>query len=75
MTAVIVIIAFVALFTLLDYSIFQRWQMSTSSVRTEMVFEKRNQEYGAYQLRKQYDQNLVKIMLFLVAINLIMGKI
>lgn len=74
MTAVIVIIAFVALFTLLDYSIFQRWQMSTSSVRTEMVFEKRNQEYGAYQLRKQYDQNLVKIMLFLaLALSLMFG--
>jgi protein TonB len=68
MTAVIVIIALVAFISLLDYGLFQRWQMSTSPVRNEVVFEKRNREYGAYAIRNEYDRNLFRIMVFLIAL-------
>jgi protein TonB len=68
MTAVIVIIALVAFISLLDYGLFQRWQMSTSPVRNEVVFEKRNREYGAYAIRNEYDRDLLRIMVFLMAL-------
>jgi protein TonB len=68
MTAVIVIIALVAFISLLDYGLFQRWQMSTSPVRNEVVFEKRNREYGAYAIRNEYDRNLLRIMVFLIVL-------
>lgn len=74
MTAIIVIIAFVAFVSLLDYGLFQRWQMSTSTLRNEVVFEKRNREFGAYVIRNEYDRNLVKIMVFLFgSIGLLFG--
>jgi protein TonB len=42
--------------------------MSTSPVRNEVVFEKRNREYGAYAIRNEYDRNLLRIMVFLMAL-------
>lgn len=68
MTAVIVIIALVAFISLLDYGIFQRWQMSTSPIRNEVVFENRNRDYGAYAIRNEYDKNLLKIMVLLISL-------
>ena len=74
MTAIIVIISFIAFVSLLDYGLFQRWQMSTSTFRNEVVFEKRNRAFGAYAIRNEYDRNLVKIMVFLFgSIGLLFG--
>jgi len=62
MLVIISIIAIVALVTLYDYFAAGKWQQVTSVSRNSLVFENRNQEYGAYALRKAYDRNLMWIM-------------
>ena len=52
MLVVISIIAIVALVTLYDYFAAGKWQQVTSVSRNSLVFENRNQEHGAYALRK-----------------------
>ncbi len=51
MAVILAIIALVALVTLYDYFSARTWQQVTSDTRNDMVFEGRNQEYGAYVLR------------------------
>jgi protein TonB len=63
MYAIICIIAVITLVSLYDYFVSKSWQQATSSVRNELVFEHRNRDYGAYQIRKEYDRNMVLIML------------
>jgi protein TonB len=57
-----VIIALVASLSLYDYFTARRWQQVTSNVRNEIVFEQRNRAYGAYVLRRDYDNRLVIIL-------------
>ena len=66
MLVIVSIIVIVALFSLADYFSSRSWQRVTSEIRNETVFEKRNKAYGAYVIRKNYDRNLVLIMLSLV---------
>jgi len=66
MLVIVSIIVIVALFSLVDYFSSRSWQRVTSETRNETVFEKRNKAYGAYVIRKDYDRNLVLIMLSLV---------
>lgn len=66
MEVIISIIAVVTGVTLYDYFAARSWQQVTSSIRNNMVFEHRNQEYGAYVLRRDYDKRLLFIMLGLI---------
>jgi protein TonB len=66
MLVIVSIIVIVALFSLVDYFSSRSWQRVTSEIRNETVFEKRNKAYGAYVIRRDYDRNLVLIMLSLV---------
>jgi protein TonB len=62
MGVIISLIVIVAIITLYDYFAAGKWQQVTSVSRNSLVFENRNQEYGAYVLRKDYDKNLMWIM-------------
>jgi protein TonB len=74
MAVIFSLIALVALISLYDYFTARSWNQVTSSIRNEMVFEHRNQEYGAYQLRQDYDKRLVLIMAgFFLAIGVTYG--
>ena len=39
------------------------WEDVVSPQRAEMVFENRQKEYGAYQLRKNYQRTVAKAMI------------
>jgi len=58
--SVIILIAIVSLY---DYFSARNWQQVTSAIRNDVVFETRNKEYGAYQIRKDYDKRVVFIIL------------
>lgn len=38
------------------------WNNPTDSQRNELVFELRNKEYGAYQIRREYNQTLIRAL-------------
>lgn len=50
-------------FSLYDYFSSKSWQMVTSRERNETVFENRNKEYGAYQIRRDYDKRILLVFL------------
>jgi protein TonB len=62
MIVILSIIGIVALISLYDYIGTRSWQQVTSSVRNDVVFEKRNRKYGAYVIRRDYDKTLMMIM-------------
>lgn len=62
MTAVFCIIAVVALISIYDYLSSRSWQLVTSDIRNEVVFENRNKKYGAFMIRQDYNRNMVLIM-------------
>jgi protein TonB len=62
MIVIISIIALVAAVSLYDYYGAKSWQLVTSSIRNNTVFEHRNKEYGAYVIRRDYDRNLLLII-------------
>lgn len=66
MIASFIVIALVAFVSLYDYFSTRSWQQVTSTVRNETVFEKRNKNYGAFAIRRDYNRNLVLIMLGVV---------
>jgi periplasmic protein TonB len=70
MIAVFIITGLVAAFSLYDYFSSKSWQQVTSSDRNTIVFENRNLEYGAYQIRTDYNKRLIWIVL---AITLLIG--
>ncbi len=57
MGAIFLIIAIVALVSLYDH-----FSANRMHVRSEVVFEKRNKDYGAYVMRKGYDRNFLLIL-------------
>jgi protein TonB len=63
MDIIIFITALVLVVSLYDYFSSKSWQQVTSSTRNEVVFDERNKEYGAYQIRNNYDRNLILIIL------------
>lgn len=74
MEIIIFITALVLVVTLYDYFSSRNWQQVTSTTRNEVVFDDRNKEYGAYEIRNNYDRNLIFIILGLVAtIGLVYG--
>jgi protein TonB len=62
MNAIFLIIAVVGGVSLYEYFVSRSWQQVTSSVRNDVVFEKRNRQYGAFVMRRDYDQTLFIIM-------------
>lgn len=62
MNAIFLIIAVVGGVSLYEYFVSRSWQQVTSSVRNDVVFEKRNRMYGAFVMRRDYDQTLFIIM-------------
>jgi protein TonB len=62
MIPIIVVICLVAAISLYDYLTSKTWQQVTSTERNDIVFEDRNQEYGAYDIRKNYSRNLILVM-------------
>jgi len=67
MEIIIFVTALVLLVTLYDYFSSKNWQQVTSPSRNEVVFDERNKEYGAYEIRNNYDRNLIFIILGLIA--------
>ena len=66
MIVILSIIALVAAVSFYDYFGSRSWQQVTSSVRNNAVFEKRNKDYGAYVIRRDYDKTLMIIMISFV---------
>lgn len=62
MEVILIVILLVAGVSLYDYLSSKNWQQVTSDQRSELVFEERNREYGAYQIRKNYSMNLILIL-------------
>ncbi len=59
----IIIGAIIIALALYDYFSSKNWQMVTSDERNETVFEKRNKAYGAYQIRRDYNNRILLILL------------
>jgi periplasmic protein TonB len=66
MLAIFIIAGVVAAISLYDYFTTRSWQAVTSQVRNDAVFEKRNREYGAYRIRRDYNRNFILILLGMV---------
>ena len=63
--SVIILVLFVSLY---DYFTARKWQQVTSSYRNDLVFEGRNKNYGAYEMRRNYDKRLIFIMLGVILV-------
>ena len=62
MELIISVVALIAGVSLYDYFSARHWQQVTSDERNDTVFASRNQEYGAYQIRKSYDIRMLLIL-------------
>jgi protein TonB len=67
MNILIFIIVAVLIVSIYDFATSRSWQQVTSSSRNEVVFGERNKTYGAYQIRKEYDRNLIFILLGVIS--------
>ncbi|HLU88047.1 MAG TPA: hypothetical protein VKZ44_09855, partial [Taishania sp.] len=68
MEIIIFITVLVFIVSMYDYVSSRNWQQVTSAARNEVVFDDRNKEYGAYQIRTNYDRNIILIILGIVAV-------
>ncbi len=59
-SSVIIVITAISVY---DHFSEKNWQEVTSSERNDVVFENRNKDYGAFQIRKQYNNQIVIILL------------
>lgn len=66
MSILFIITAVILIVSLYDYSISKNWDQVTSEKRNEVVFKDRNKKYGAYQIRRDYNKSLTKVMAFVV---------
>lgn len=57
-----IVILLVAGISVYEYLSSKSWQQVTSTERNDIVFEDRNHEYGAYQIRRNYSRNLLLVM-------------
>lgn len=67
MIVVFSIVAVIALIALYDYFQSRSWQQVTSDARNDTVFAQRNKQYGAYQMRRNYNKQLALIIGGIVA--------
>ena len=63
----IIVISTIALIVFL-FSVDQSWSNVISSQRNDLVFENRNQSYGAYALRHEYLRNMIYALLLSVGL-------
>ena len=56
----------VASISLYEFFTSIHWQQVTSSNRNDIVFEEKNKNYGAYQIRRDYNKNLLLIIVGLI---------
>lgn len=79
MGAIIFIMLMVAGISLYDYFDSRDWQSATSASRNNVIFEHRNKKYGAYHLRRDYNDSfgviiggvtLVLAIFFIVSVNI-----
>lgn len=63
-STIIVVISAVSVY---DYYSARNWQQVTSPDRNDVVFENRNQKYGAYTLRRDYDKRVMLILLSFIS--------
>lgn len=66
MGIIFTLIGITVFISLYDFYSARNWQQVTSVKRNNIVFEERNQEYGAYTIRRDYDKQLIYIMLGLL---------
>ena len=59
-SSVIIVITAISVY---DHYSEKNWQEVTSSERNDVVFENRNKNYGAFQIRRQYNNQIVIILL------------
>lgn len=68
MAVTLVVILLISAVSLYEYFSGRKWQQVTSSSRNEVVFESRNQEYGAYVIRRDYDKKIIFILAGLITV-------
>jgi protein TonB len=74
MEVILSIVAVIAGVSIYDFYSARKWQLVTSEIRNDVVFQNRNQKYGAYVIRRDYDRNMVYIMLGVIcSIGLLVG--
>lgn len=61
------IFGLVAIISLAEYASTKNWQSEFSTLRNSLVFEHRNQKYGAYQIRQGYNKTMMMILFSLVS--------
>lgn len=72
MGIIIFIIVLVVGISVYDYFDSRSWQSATSVSRNTLIFEHRNKKYGAYHMRRDYNDSLgIIIGLFVLAIALL----
>src|SRR5437763_16289905 len=47
------------------------WDNAVNRERAELVFENRNKEYGAYQIRRNYERRVIKALLYTIGVFLV----
>lgn len=62
MTPILIICGVVAGVSIYDFFTTRNWQQVTSVTRNQAVFEKRNKNYGAFQIRRNYNRTLALIL-------------
>jgi protein TonB len=70
MLALFIFMGIIAGYSIIEYYASKNWQFITSETRNEAVFENRNKSYGAYEIRKNYNNRIILIMIgFIVGIG------
>lgn len=62
-----IIAALIVGLALYDHFSTKNWQVITSDERNDVVFEKRNKAYGAYQIRRDYNKRIFIILFGITA--------
>lgn len=63
MGVLIFIVFIVLVFSLYDYFDTKDWQTMTSAARNNVVFEERNKKYGAYAMRRDYNDLIINVII------------
>lgn len=70
MLALFIIMGIIASYSIIEYYQSKNWQFITSETRNDAVFENRNKSYGAYEIRKNYNNRIILILIgFIVGIG------
>ncbi len=68
MTAIICVLVLALLISLYDYLDSREWQHVTSATRNNVVFETRNKKYGAYSIRRDYNDLILLILVCILGL-------